>query len=436
MRLLSDTIVGLATSAEPAGIGVVRISGAEARTVLGDLVPGRATFEPGRLHLGRFCDASGHVLDEGYAVFLPGPRTFTGEDVAELHAHGGRANLERLLRAAIARGARLADRGEFTLRAFLAGRIDLAQAEGLLDVVTARTEGALERAQAQRRGGLGQRVRALRAAVVDVLARLEVQIDFIDEDLGAALTADAGEPLARVATEVEALAETWRTGRVLRDGARVVLAGPPNAGKSSLFNALLRTNRALVTPVPGTTRDYLEETLDLDGVPVVLIDTAGMRASDDAVEALGIDRSRELIGSADLVLWLDDPTQPEALPDPAIASERLLRIRTKADLAPGDISAVTGVGLEALQRRLRDALLPHGAEALSALVITSARHAEALQTAARALRDAASAAQQRAPPELIAVDVAEALAALGLITGETTTEDVLDRIFSSFCIGK
>ncbi len=431
-----DTICALATSARSGGVGIIRLSGARALSVGRTLAPDLHSVDPHRLHYTRFVDSDGKQIDDGYLAFMPGPRSYTAEDVVELHGHGGPVNLRRLLEAVTAAGARPAQRGEFTLRAFLNGRIDLSQAEAVLDVVQARTETALDIAHDQLRGGLGEAVRGALSALLDVLARLAVQIDFVDEDLGDVHHESFAPALSAVRARVQALSATFSQGRVLRDGARVVLVGPPNAGKSSLFNAILKQARAIVTDVPGTTRDFLEETADLGGVAVTLVDTAGLRETDDQVEAAGVERTVAVAQDADLILALTDcRTAPEPLPSELDAA-RVLAVRTKADLGDGDVSTVTSAGLAGLLETVRERVLPEGAVAVDHVVVTSARHHQALIAAGEAIEHAIAASESAQPPELVAVDVQEAVTQLGLVVGETTTDDLLDRIFSEFCIGK
>lgn len=435
----ADTIAALATSARQGGVGIVRVSGADAAAIIGRIAPSLPSPAPShRLLYTTFTDGSGAPIDDGYAVFFAAPRSYTAEDVVELHGHGGAANLGRLLRAVLATGARAAERGEFTLRAFLNGRIDLSQAEAVLDVVQAKTETALDLAHRQLRGGLSSRVTTIRDALLGVLARLEVQIDFTEEELDGVHGERPIAPLASCAAAVVGLCGTFERGRVLRDGAKVVLMGLPNAGKSSLFNALLRQSRAIVTEIPGTTRDFIEETLDLDGIPVTLIDTAGVHDGvADVVEAAGVERSWALAQDADLVLWVVDGQREEPVSIPSMVHDTsdVLVVRTKSDLGRGDVSAVTGDGLEVLVAELRARLLPAGTESADHVLVTSARHFQALRGASEALDHAIAAAPSEAP-ELVAIDVREALTQLGLIIGETTTEDLLDRIFGEFCIGK
>ncbi|MFT7625352.1 MAG: tRNA modification GTPase [Myxococcota bacterium] len=433
-----DTICALATSAGVGGVGIVRISGPES---LGILRRVTARFPnpapPLKLCFTRFVDGDHLSIDEGFAVFMPGPRTFTGEDVAELHTHGGSVNIGRVLRSCLEAGARSAERGEFTLRSFLNGRMDLARAEAVIDVVQAPTESALDIAHRQLRGGLSRAVSLLLDDLLGIHARLEAQIDFVDDDLEDLHEELFGGRLRSLRETTAGLASSYRRGRVLRDGARVVLAGIPNAGKSSLFNALLRSSRAIVTEIPGTTRDFIEERADLGGIPVTLVDTAGLRdATDDVVEAAGVDRAHALVASADLVLLVSDARlAPPPLPT-GLTADRVMRVRTKADLADGDVSVVTGQGLDELAQRIVDRVLPAPTRSAGEVVVTNARHFEALRAAEVALARAEEGAAAGCSSDLLSVDVREALDQLGLIVGKTTTEDLLDRIFGEFCIGK
>jgi tRNA modification GTPase len=306
-----------------------------------------------------------------------------------------------------------------------------------MDMVTAPTEGALDQAFTQLRGGLAERVLELRNKSLEILARLEVQIDFIDEDLGGVHGERPTKVLANLQSQVHDLAQTWHTGSKLRQGARIVLLGPPNAGKSSLFNALLRTSRAIVTPIPGTTRDYLEETADIGGIPVVLTDTAGLRdGTDDIVEQAGIERTGTLAAQADLVLVLT-PCGSEESPIPqGIQNDRVMRVKTKSDLGEGDVSALTGDGLEGLIEQIVSRLVPGTDLRSTDVMVTHERHYSALIQAEKALENAYAACRDGEPVDAIAVDVQEAVYQLGLVVGETTTEDLLDRIFGDFCIGK
>ena len=312
-----DTIAAISTPPGEAGIGIVRLSGPEAEPIARRLFRprrSRPAWQSHRLYLGHLLDAQGHVLDEVLLTLMRAPHTYTRQDMVEIHCHSGYAILRAILQAVLAQGARLAKPGEFTLRAFLSGRLDLSQAEGVLEVIQARTESALRVAQAHLAGGLGRRLAGVRVALLGVLAQLEAALDFPEE--GAELTPAAlKEQLADPRKELERLLATYRQGRLLREGVRVVLAGRPNVGKSSLLNRLLNADRAIVTDIPGTTRDVIEETVTLGGLAICLSDTAGLREARDRVEELGVARSREQLAQADLVLYLVDASEPPSPED-------------------------------------------------------------------------------------------------------------------------
>lgn len=443
-----DTIAAVA-SAPGGGVGVIRLSGPRAIAIVAahfrGLPPRPA---PRRLVHGWWHDGDGADLDEGLAVVMPGPRSFTGEDVAELHLHGGALSLRRCLDVCLRAGARHAEPGEFTRRAFLNGKLDLTRAEAIADLVGARTDRALAQARAHLQGRLHDAATDAMDRALRLRAHLEVNIDFVDEDVPlidpAGLAADA----RALAAELRALAATYRAGHLLKRGARVVLVGRPNAGKSSLFNALLEADRAIVTDVPGTTRDVVDETVDMLGVPVVLVDTAGLRETADPIEAAGIARTQRELAGADLALLVIDPRAADPDLAEAVAPHAVgcpvVTAWTRADLAgppppPGAIhvSAVTGAGLDALRAAVIEALGAADVGADGGLVIARERQRDALERAAVALDDAARGLDDPAtPPELACVDVQEATDALGDLVGATTIEDVLDRLFSAFCIGK
>ncbi|MGM0577245.1 MAG: tRNA uridine-5-carboxymethylaminomethyl(34) synthesis GTPase MnmE [Myxococcota bacterium] len=435
-----DTIAAIATAAG-GGVGVIRVAGPEA-------VPlARRHFrslpdepEPRRMYHGWWHDGAGRDLDEGLLVVMPGPRSYTGDDVVEVHLHGGALNLRRCLEVLWPSGARPAEPGEFTRRAFLNGRLDLTRAEAVADLITARTDRALAQARSHLGGRLYRVAEDMRERLLALRARLEVNIDFVEEDVPPIDASDLEAEARAIASEARGLADTWRRGRLWREGARVALTGAPNAGKSSLFNALCERDRAIVTEVAGTTRDTLDETVDLLGVPVVLVDTAGLRDTTDVVEAAGIDRTRREAGTADLVLHLVEVGRPDG--DPEAGRVPVLRVASKADrpeFRPVDgaltVSAVTGEGLDTLREAVVDRL--GGATAPGdGLTIGRERHRVSLVRTAEALEQAAEELAADAPPELIAVDVQEATDALGELVGLSTIEDVLDRLFGEFCIGK
>ncbi len=435
MTVGGDTIAAIATPRGAGGISVIRVSGPDAIDLVAGLVGKTpAALEDRRLVLAVARSRAGERLDDVLVVAMRGPRSFTGEDVAELHGHGGTVNAGRLLREVIDRGARLAEPGEFTRRAFENGRLDLSEAEGLLGVIEAGSERAWRVAQAQLGGVLGERIATLRAGVTALLAEIEACIDFPEE--GLALI-DAGAARGRAATLADgcgALAGTFGLGRALRDGIEVALIGPVNAGKSSLLNALVGRERALVSPEPGTTRDYVEVRVEWDGISVTLIDTAGEREGESELERRGIALGRARVAQADVKVWIDDAGGGPAL------EERTIRVRSKIDrggeVPAGAIgtSALTGAGLEALRGRI---LAQVGATASEeeVVVITSERQRGLLERAARALRFAATAGPE-VPVEVLAVEVRDAASALSAFTGEEVGEEVLDALFARFCIGK
>jgi len=449
----TDTIAALATPPGVSALAVVRLSGGEAVDVAGRVFRGRRVLgelPPRTLAYGHALDADGAPIDEVTAVVLRAPATATGEDVVELTCHGGTRSAPRLLSALFAAGARAARAGEFTERAFLHGRIDLAQAEAVADVIHAETDLAHRLAARQIEGALSRGLSAVAESLRDALAEIEARVDFAEDVDGVAVPAAVADALSQAEAALERLLAGADLGRRAREGARVVLAGRPNAGKSSLFNALLGEDRALVTAEPGTTRDALAERVDLEGMPVRLLDTAGLRAA-EAIEALGVERARRELDAADLVLWVVDGSRPETDEDrlafAPLAGRPHVVARNKADLPlpPGSlepegavrVSALTGEGLPALRSALAAALRggrPAGAAAEA--LVTNGRHIEALRHAREAIAAARKGARDGAPGELVAGDVRAALEALGEVTGEAVAPDLLERIFARFCIGK
>ncbi|WP_034388245.1 tRNA uridine-5-carboxymethylaminomethyl(34) synthesis GTPase MnmE [Deinococcus sp. YIM 77859] len=434
---LSDTIAAIATAPGSAGVGIVRISGPEALTVADGVFRARrrpSETRGGRFLFGRLVGEDGEVLDEGLCLVFRAPRSYTGEDVAELQTHGSPAVLARVLARVLELGARPARPGEFTLRAYLAGRLDLAQAEAVLELVNAGTETARRQAALGLCGALGERVERVATQVTRTLAALQAMLDYPEEGVPEE---DRTVPLAAAEAELTALVGTARAGQVATRGARLALIGRPNAGKSSLLNALLGYERSIVTPLPGTTRDYLEAQLSLAGVPVTLVDTAGLRETEDVVEAAGVRQAVNLASQADLVLVLEDGSQArEALPLLLSPGGTVLRVRTKADLpaawedpAALPVSAVTGEGLPELRAAIQAALL--GDAARGEAWLTTERQADA---ARRALAHVQAA--RTLPDDLAGYELEEALRALAELTGRDVQEDVVDAVFRNFCVGK
>jgi tRNA modification GTPase len=461
MISLDDTIAAISTPIGEAGIGIVRMTGPDAAGILHHLfVPGgqtlkqpRLNLRPRTLHYGHIVDpASGEMADEVLAVHMPAPGTYTRQDIVEINGHGGIVALRRVLALCLRQGARMAERGEFTARAFLNGRLDLAQAEAVLDVVQAKTETSLQAAVGQLAGRLSDSIRSVRAVLVGALAYVEASIDFEEDEIPER---DIGPDLERAAAELSALLADADRGIIYRQGVRTAIVGRPNVGKSSLLNRLLRTSRAIVTDIPGTTRDTLEETLNLQGVPVVLVDTAGIIAkTEDPIERLGIERSRAALAQADLALLVLDVSQPLSDADCAIAAlvegTPAVMVLNKIDLvdhAPGDqwaivdapcvpVSALTGDGLDALEEAIVETVFSGQVVGSEAPMVTSPRHKEALNRALDHVNAVQVAHRAAATPDLVAIDLAAAVNALGEITGQTASEDLIETIFRSFCVGK
>ncbi|UBV43285.1 tRNA uridine-5-carboxymethylaminomethyl(34) synthesis GTPase MnmE [Deinococcus taeanensis] len=433
---LSDTIAAIATAPGSAGVGIVRVSGPDALRVADSVFRGRRApsgTPGGRFLFGQLQDAAGDALDEGLCLIFKGPRSYTGEDVAELQTHGSPAVLARVLQATLDCGARLARPGEFTLRAYLSGRLDLAQAEAVLGLIEAQTDTARRQATLGLSGALGERVARIGQNVTRTLAAMQAMLDYPEEGVP---DEDRAAPLAHAEADLQELLRSARAGQVATRGARLALIGRPNAGKSSLLNALLGYERSIVTPTPGTTRDYLEAAVELAGVPVTLVDTAGIRDTADVIEAAGVRQALSLAGAADLVLALEDGSAPRE-PLPAdLSGARVLHVRTKADLpqawrdpAALDVSAVTGQGLPELREAIQAALL--GDAARGEAWLTTERQADAARRALGYVQAAAFL-----PDDLAGYELEEALRALADLTGRDVQEDVVDAVFRNFCVGK
>ncbi len=460
MRLRNeDTIAAIATPLGTGGVGIVRLSGKDAVAIVHPLFRPHSgsglLAAPSHKLLHGWLEREGHTIDEVLAVVMRAPHSYTREDVVEVHCHGGTLVLRTVLDLACRGGARLAQPGEFTWRAFLNGRLDLTQVEAVGDIVGARSALGLQVSADQLRGRLHGEIEALREDVAHVAALVAAGIDFPEEDVVFSHREDLRSRLAGTQSRLEALLRTANQGRILREGLGIAIVGKPNVGKSSLLNALLRENRAIVTDIPGTTRDTLEEGLDLNGLAVRLIDTAGIRETVDAVEREGISRAERAIAMADLVLVVLDGSAPLDGADrqvlalgPAHATlavvnkrdrmaEPLPPWRAELDRRPVvAVSAKTGEGLPALETWIREWALHDERPLLEHAMITNLRQREAARLAHEALRDALAGIAEGRGDELLAVDISQALDALGDIVGETTSDDLLDRIFAEFCIGK
>ncbi len=438
MSSLASTIAAIATGPARGGIGVLRISGPQALEAARRVVPGLvASPVPRHAYFVPFTDGAGDPVDEGVVLYFQAPASFTGEDVVELHAHGA-PRLLQLLLAAVAPVARVALPGEFTRRAFMNGRIDLTRAEAVADLIAADSEAAVRAAAAQLVGALAEQLKAVRVPLVDLHADLEAALDFPEESEGAEV--EVGARLGRALEALRALRDQGRRGALIRRGAHVVLYGPVNSGKSTLFNRLVGAERALVDETPGTTRDALEARLEWDGLQVTLVDTAGLRDFPERLEARGIERTRQALGQADLAVLLLPPNAR----DSEVAQWRrdaadAIRIEVvgKADLQPAPagflgVSGQSGVGLEVLRAKILEAVGYRKAEAVA---LSSARHLDAIERAVEALERAA-VAHQVSTLEVVAGEVGTALQGLAEITGEDARNELLDAVFQRFCIGK
>lgn len=456
--MATETIAAIATPIGNGGIGVIRISGSGSEPIASELAdrPEDSPFKPRYAHLVQILDKDGMALDEALVLYMPGPESYTGEDVVEVSCHGSPVVLRQVLDRILAMGARPALAGEFTLRAFLNGRIDLAQAEAVADLVAAPTPESVAVAANQLAGRLSDAVHDMRTACVDLLAQMEAEIDFDEDDVPSMDRETISKILDKLENRLTTILESANRGIMQRHGLRVALVGCPNVGKSSLMNALLNTDRAIVTDVPGTTRDVLEESFNLNGVPIVLNDTAGLRETQDPVEGIGVSRTSRTIEQTDLIVLVLDASRPllqndlkvvaqlQATNKPLIVAlnkrdlPQAIRSRDVEKLIPNASAVPTAaiVGdIDELRQALQEVAGIAG-EGGGLSLIASVRHEDALQRAHQALISARGAVADNEPSDLISIGLRGAVNALGEISGESATEDLLDTIFSKFCIGK
>jgi len=457
---MTDTIVALATPPGEGGIAIVRLSGPQAVSIADALFRGRSTLADlpsHRLAYGRLALPSGSnpadaVQDEVLVSVMRAPHSYTREDVVEINCHGGVRLADEVIRACVERGARRAERGEFTERAFLNGRLDLAQAEAVLDMVRARTRTGLAAACYQLTGGLSARLAAVSGAISASLVRIEAGLEFDEEDLGVGDPRREIESVRMARETVDALRATYERGRLITTGATVAILGPPNVGKSSIMNAILGEERAIVSPIPGTTRDLVEGEADFDGIRVRLVDTAGLRETGDMIEREGTRRAERAAEAADAQVLVCDASGEVPPPRRTPAGPRTIVVINKRDIADADVverlrsyagnrpvyltSALRDEGIDALCQGIRELLIGDAPEPAAGRIILRERHAEALRRCAEHLGRAREEMAGQAREELVAADLRLALDEIGQITGETTPEDILRKIFGEFCIGK
>lgn len=458
--MLEDTIAAIATPEGVGGIGIIRISGPKAEDILNALFrPKKKTgpFKTHHLYHGEIISPGTNTsIDEVLVSLMKKPHSYTGEDTLEINCHGGPVILKAVLNEAVRAGARLASPGEFTKRAFLNNRLDLSQAESVIEMIEAKTARGLELALSHHRGELSERINSLRTSLIEILAHMETAIDFSEEDVDPEPTKELFGKIRETSEKIEAILSTYREGRIAKEGLTVVITGKPNVGKSSLLNRLVGEKRAIVTHIPGTTRDFIEEVISIKGIPVKFVDTAGIRASKEEIEKEGIAFVWEKAGAADVVIILIDGSEELTEEDFEIIEKNrgrtLALVVNKSDLParitkeklggilpdfePLWISAKFGDGIPALKEKIYSLVSEDREDMGQDVVLTNLRHKDALERAASLLGKAGDTIIKGFSPELLSIDIREALDHLGEIVGTTTNEDVLDKIFSSFCIGK
>ena len=450
-----DTIAAISTAYGEGGIGIIRVSGDEAFSVVQKIFTGKLR-EREMVYGHVFDPETKDTIDEVMVCCFRGPKSYTAEDVCEIQCHGSVVSLKKILSLTLENGARLAEPGEFTKRAFLNGRLDLSQAEAVIDLIKSRTEKTFEVALDQLQGGFSGKIRELRAGLVDLLVDLTVNIDYPDEDIEEVTYEKLREGLENLGSEIDGLLGTAGTGRIMREGLRISIIGKPNVGKSSLMNALLRESRAIVTAIPGTTRDVIEEDLSIGGVPVILTDTAGIRKTDDTIEKIGIEKSKEAFNKAGLIIFIADLSRELEEEDreilEAARDRKVICLMNKSDLERKldteelkkelpdavfiEASVTEGEGVPELEKTIKNMVFGGEVSQKSSLIVTNARHEALLREAKKAMGDALQLTELGEPLELIEIDVNQAYASLGLIIGEEVGDDIINEVFRRFCLGK
>ena len=460
MNYPDETIVAISTPVGQGGIGIVRLSGPDAVAIADRIFRSKKNEKPShapshKMLYGQIVDpADERVVDEVLLSVMLAPNSYTREDVVEINCHGSMLSVRQILELALRQGVRVAEPGEFTKRAFLNGRIDLSQAEAVLDIINAKTEESMRIASEQLRGGLTEKLSAIREQLIEITAFVEAHIDFPEDDIETASKKEIEKKLSEVSAEILRLSDTFNEARFFREGLSVAIVGRPNVGKSSLLNALLQKDRAIVTHLPGTTRDLIEDYLNINGLPIRIMDTAGIRSSDETIEQEGIRRSIQAIEHADFIVAMFDGSEPFAQEDHdllgIVRDKKAVIVINKSDLpqkislehsaAEGKqsvcVSAVTGEGMERLKSVMFESNLRGWEEEREGVVVTNIRHKAALDSAAESLGRAGELLRGNNPLELFSIEMKGSIDRIGEITGTITTDEILQKIFSSFCIGK
>lgn len=454
---MSDTIAAISTAYGEGGIGIIRISGDDSLNILNKIFKTKSKIKDRQLTYGHIINPeSEEIIDEVLAIYMKAPHTYTTEDVVEINCHGSIVSLRKTLAICYLEGARPAEEGEFTKRAFLGGRLDLSQAEAVIDLIRAKTDKGFDIAIGQLEGRLSRKIKEIRAEILDILVNITVNIDYPDEDIDVIVYNDLEKNIRTIKCGILDLINSSGTGRILKEGLRVSIIGKPNVGKSSLMNALLQESRAIVTEIPGTTRDTISETINLEGIPIVLTDTAGIRDTNNEIEQIGIERSKQSFNDADFVIYMVDASVPLTEEDMEIAnlmgkrpgivllnkqdlpgvtgSAEIKKILPNYDLIPTSIAREEGIS------KLKEAILNQVFQGKTyqknSLAVTNERHVNLLKTALSHIEDSLKSVKQKEPLEIIEIDIDLSYSLLGEIIGETVTDDVLDEVFSRFCLGK
>lgn len=445
-----STIAAISSSMGRSGLGIVRMSGPKALNILKSVFKEDRQFENRKMTYGHIYDGT-RIIDEVLAVYMKGPHTYNGEDIVEIYTHGGVVAVREVLDLLLESGADLASPGEFTQRAFLNGKLDLVQAEAVLDIIDANTSRSHHNSVAQLEGTLSDKVRDIRQDIKTVLASSITEIDFPDDENDTLSDDEKLKDLTTVKTSLGQLIQTSKRGKILREGIKTLILGRPNVGKSSLLNVLLKENRAIVTDIPGTTRDFIEEILDLDGIPLKLIDTAGIRSTDDEVERIGVDMAKDRLQDVDLVLLVLDNTSPLTEDDKDLLEltrdHNRIIIINKTDVEGQldkdsledeyiEISALEDIGIHTILDTIKDMYFSDKISVDDEVYVSNVRHIDLLNRGLRSLDQAIDALGMGIPLDLVEIDLNDAIDHLGAITGDAAGEDILDQIFSEFCIGK